>query len=85
MSLDFLEVLENRVRDAAERIERLTAENARLKKDLEQAERERGARSDRSVEKLEKAWAKERDEIRKRTESLVERLSALLGEPGSGD
>jgi len=84
MSLEFLQVLESRVREAAERLEDLAAENARLRKEIEKLERDRDARPDKSVEKLEKAWGKERDEIRKRTEALVERLSALLADdPGA--
>jgi hypothetical protein len=82
MSLEFLEVLENRVREAAERIEELAAENAALKKEIEKLERDKGARenakAEKSAEKLEKAWAKERDEVRQRVEALVERLSSLL-------
>lgn len=80
MSLEFLEVLEARVREAAEKLEELAAENAALRKEIEKLERDKGAKPDKSIEKLEKAWAKERDEIRKRTEALVERLSTLLAE-----
>jgi hypothetical protein len=82
MSLEFLETLESRVREAAERLEELRAENAALRKEIEKLEREKGAREsakpDKAVEKLEKAWAKERDEVRQRVEALVERLSSLL-------
>lgn len=82
MSLEFLEVLEGRVREAAERIEELAAENASLKKEIEKLEREKSAAStpkpDKAADKLEKAWAKERDEIRTRVDALVERLSTLL-------
>lgn len=80
MSLEFLEVLEARVREAAEKLEELAAENATLRKEIEKLERDKGAKPDKSIEKLEKAWAKERDEIRKRTEALVERLSKLLAD-----
>lgn len=82
MSLEFLEVLEGRVRAAAERLEELAAENAALKVEVEKLEREKGAgasaRSERSVDKVEKAWAKERDEVRRRLEALIARLEALL-------
>ena len=44
MSLEFLEVLESRVRDAAERIEELATENAALKKEIEKLERDKSAR-----------------------------------------
>ena len=80
MSLEFLEVLEARVREAAEKLEELAAENATLRKEIEKLERDKGAKPDKSIEKLEKAWARERDEIRKRTEALVERLTKLLAE-----
>jgi FtsZ-binding cell division protein ZapB len=83
MSLEFLEILETRIRETADRLEELASENARLKKEVETLEREKSAsaksaRSADAADKIEKAWAKERDEIRKRTETLVERLSALL-------
>jgi hypothetical protein len=85
MNLEFLEPLETRVREAAERLEELIAENARLKKEIEKLERDKsaakGAKGSDAAEKVEKAWAKERDEIRKRAEALVERLSAMLS-PG---
>jgi hypothetical protein len=84
MSLEFLEVLESRVREAAERLEELAAENASLRKEIEKLERDRSARDsakpDKAAEKLEKAWAKEREEIRQRLETLIERLSGLLGD-----
>ena len=86
MNLEFLEPLETRVREAAERLEELIAENARLKKEIEKLERDKsaakGAKGADAAEKVEKAWAKERDEIRKRTEALVEKLSGMLA-PGS--
>lgn len=83
MSLEFLEILESRVRDAAERLEELGAENARLRKEIEKLERDRaatmkGAKGGDSAEKIEKAWAKERDEVHKRVEAIVEKLSGLL-------
>ena len=82
MSLEFLEILETRVREAADRLEELAEENAALKKEIEKLERDKlaagAAKPDKSAEKVEKAWAKERDELRKRVESLVERLAQLL-------
>lgn len=85
MSLEFLEILEGRVREAAERLEELAAENVRLRKEIEKLERERSAaqpsrasRSSDAADKIEKAWAREREEIRRRLEALVERLAALL-------
>ena len=89
MSLEFLEILETRVREAADRLEELVEENAALKKEIEKLERDKlaaasGGKSEKAAEKaaekVEKAWARERDELRARVQSLVERLSSLLGE-----
>jgi len=82
MSLEFLEILEGRVREAAERLEELATENATLKVEVEKLERDRSAaaspKAERSAERSEKAWAKERDEVRRRLEALIARLEALL-------
>ncbi|MEZ5312508.1 MAG: cell division protein ZapB [Thermoanaerobaculia bacterium] len=82
MSLEFLEILEARIHEAVERIEELAAENEGLRAEIEKLERERAAapkpKPARGPGKAEKAWAKERDEIRQRLETLVEKLSALL-------
>lgn len=87
MSLEFLEILEGRVREAAERLEELAVENARLKKEIEQLERDKSAaqpaKSSRATDPTEKAWTKEREEIRRRLEALVENLAALLAESRS--
>lgn len=82
MSFEFLELLEGRVREVAERLEELAVENARLKEEIEHLERNKSAaqpaKNLRSSDPASKAWAKEREEIRGRLEALVERLSALL-------
>lgn len=89
MSLEFLETLEGRVREAAERLEELTTENAAFRVEVEKLERERSAaappkpertagRLQGAVEKSEKVWAKERDEVRRRLSALIARLEALL-------
>lgn len=74
MSLEFLDALEARVRDAAERIEELTAENARLRKEVERLERDHEA--GRSAGDAE--WAAQRAEVRRRLQTVVDRLSRLL-------
>ena len=89
MSRDFMADLEARVDQAAARIEELQRENERLEQELSQnplrnssppppppvaAPAPKGAKAGRA----EKAWAKERDEIRQRLEALVARLEALL-------
>ncbi len=89
MSLEFLETLEGRVREAAERLEELAAENAAVRVEVEKLERERSAASPPKPEraagrlegapgKSEKAWARERDEVRRRLAALITRLEALL-------
>jgi len=74
MSLEFLDALEARVRDAAERIEELTAENVRLRKEVERLERDREAGRNAG----DADWAAQRAEVRRRLEAVVERLSRLL-------
>ncbi len=85
MSRDFMADLEARVNEAAERIEKLQRENRRLEQELEQNPLRdvapplpppppKAERPDRA----EKAWTKEREEVRRRLEALVARLEALL-------
>lgn len=77
MGMDWLESLEERVREAAAEIERLRQENTRLSglcEDLEgQLEDARSASGGES-------WEQERTEIRERVERLAESLSSLLEE-----
>jgi cell division septum initiation protein DivIVA len=88
MSRDFMADLEARVHQAAARIEELQRENLRLQAELAQlpllappppppAPAEVPARAEKS-DKAERAWAKERDEIRRRLETLIARLESLL-------
>jgi hypothetical protein len=90
MSRDFMADLEARVNEAAARIEELTRENRRLEAERTQLpllaspppppppSSVRAERADRAADRSEKAWAKERDEIRRRLETLIARLEALL-------
>ena len=90
MSRDFMTDLEARVNEAAARIEELTRENRRLEAELTQLPLlaspppppppppAKAEKADRSADRSEKAWMKERDEIRRRLETLVSRLEALL-------
>ena len=75
MGIDWLEGLEERVREAAGEIERLRQENTRLSErcgDLEaQLEAARKAASDGG-------WEEERSEIRERVERLAQSLAGLL-------
>lgn len=74
MTLEFLDELESRVRDAAERIEELTTENGRLLEQVDKLSEELEA----ARESAPDAWFKEREEARRRLAAVVERLSALL-------
>ena len=87
MSRDFMADLEARVNEAAARIEELTRENRRLEAELTQLPLPASApppppppppAKAEKPDRAEKAWAKERDEIRRRLEALIARLEALL-------
>jgi len=75
--MDWLEVLEERVREAAARIQSLREENVRLAGRVEELEGqlESAASSDETA-----AWEAERQEIKVRVERLAESLSGLLEE-----
>ena len=93
MSRDFMADLEAKVNAAAARIEDLQRENLRLEQELAQnplrgmsvppppppppAPAAPAARAEK-VDRAEKAWTKERDEIRRRLEALIARLESLL-------
>lgn len=82
----WLDALEERVRQAAERLRELGAENdrlraevTRLEAELEAATAARAGRSpDAAVAAEAEAWREERAEVRRRVEGLVERLGDLL-------
>ena len=90
MSRDFMADLEAKVNAAAARIEELLRENRRLEQELAQnplrdfspppppppaaVPAARAEKPDRA----EKAWTRERDEIRRRLEALIARLESLL-------
>lgn len=90
MNRDFMADLEARVNEAAARIEELQRENRRLEQELAQnplrdfsppppppPAAAPGAKSEKA-DRAEKAWTKERDEIRRRLEALIARLEGLL-------
>jgi len=68
---DWLEALEERVREATGRLQELAAENAKLAKRVKELEKGEGGGED---------WRKEREEIRGRVEKLTETLEGLLEE-----
>lgn len=90
MSRDFMADLEARVNEAAARIEELQRENRRLEQELAQnplrdfspppppPPAAAPAAKSEKADRAEKAWAKEREEIRRRLEALVARLESLL-------
>lgn len=86
MTRDFLAELEARVLEAAARIEELQRENDRLRQELLQlplpgvieAPPPPPPPAAPKPDRAEKAWAKEREEIRRRLEALIERLESLL-------
>ncbi len=77
MTKAWLSDLEERVQQAAERLQKLAAENGKLKKRVKQLEKRLAAAPD---DKKKSAWAGERDEIRQRVEKLVEHLDGLLAD-----
>jgi len=83
MSVEFLDLLEERVRAAMDRIEALAGENEELRHRVSELEAELAAARSSSAP----GWKKERAEIKKRVEGLVDRLSSLLSaaEAGPGD
>ncbi len=90
MSRDFMADLEAKVNAAAARIEELLRENRRLEQELAQNPLRDfsppppplpatvAAAKAEKPDRAEKAWTKERDEIRRRLEALIARLEALL-------
>lgn len=90
MSRDFMADLEAKVNAAAARIEELLRENRRLEQELAQNPLRDfspppppppaavPAAKAEKPDRAEKAWTKERDEIRRRLEALIARLESLL-------
>jgi seryl-tRNA synthetase len=72
--IEWLEALEERVREATGRLEELGAENERLVKRVKELEKEKGDGGGNEE------WEKEREEIRGRVEKLTETLEGLLEE-----
>ncbi len=81
MNLEFLEPLEEGVREAADRLERFAAENEELRARVSELEAELAAARAGSGA----AWKKERAEVQRRVARLVETLSALAPVAPAGD
>ncbi len=77
MAIDWLESLEQRVREAASEIGRLRQENSRLEDRCEDLETQLETAQAASEEG---GWEQERIEIRERVERLAESLAGLLEE-----
>jgi len=75
MKLEFLDTLEARVQQAADRIAELGEKNAELTARIAELERELTAARGAG----DAAWGRERDQVRRRVEKLAGRLQALLG------
>jgi len=73
-TIDWLEALEGKVREATGRLKELGAENERLVKRVKELEKEKGDGGG------SEEWEKEREEIRGRVERLTETLEGLLDE-----
>jgi FtsZ-binding cell division protein ZapB len=78
MAIDWLEGLESKVHEAAERLRALREENRELARRVEALETEL-ADARRSGEAAE-SWESERDEIRRRVERLADGLEELIRE-----
>ena len=73
--MDWLEILEERVREAADRIQTLREDNARLAGRVQELEEtlENAAATEETS-----SWEQEREEIRGRVERLAQSLAGLL-------
>lgn len=78
MAIDWLETLESRVHEAAERLRDLREENRELARRVEALETELA--DTRSAGEAAERWEQERDEIRRRVERLAEGLEELVRE-----
>ncbi|MEO8502319.1 MAG: cell division protein ZapB [Acidobacteriota bacterium] len=91
MAIDWMETLEERVREAAKEIRRLRSENTDLQKRVAALTTElEGAHSDarkprHAPSEVDAAWEKEREEVRGRVERLVKQLEGLIQEAGSSE
>lgn len=78
MEIEWLDTLESRVREAAERLRDLRQENAALRQRIEDLETRLAAAESGNGEAAER-WEVEREEIRRRVEGLTRRLEELAG------
>jgi predicted RNase H-like nuclease (RuvC/YqgF family) len=77
IAIDWLDVLEEKVREATQRLGELKEENRALTRKIEDLESQLAATQGGESGK---AWEAEREEIRRRVEKLTLGLEALIGE-----
>jgi peptidoglycan hydrolase CwlO-like protein len=77
MAIDWLDVLEEKVREASERLGELKEENRALTQKVEELESQLAATS---ADGGARDWEAEREEIRRRVEKLTLGLEALIAE-----
>src|SRR5262249_11942990 len=82
MAMDWLDDLETRVHDAAERLRELKDQNADLERRIAELETKLAAAAEAGHAGASDAfdWAAERDDIRRRVEKLAASLDELLEE-----
>jgi chromosome segregation ATPase len=75
MSIEWLEELETRVKEASERLRELRDENQSLQERIDELETKLSAAEPNG----EGEWQREREEIRERVERLTRHLEGLVG------
>jgi predicted RNase H-like nuclease (RuvC/YqgF family) len=77
IGIDWLDVLEEKVREASERLGELKEENRALTRKVEELETQLAAAQEGEAAE---GWEAEREEIRRRVEKLTLGLEALIAE-----
>jgi len=80
MAIDWLDGLEEKVREATEKLKELREENQALTQKVEALETRLAAAQEGQESDAAQAWEAEREEIRRRVEKLTLGLEALVAE-----
>jgi len=80
MAIDWLDGLEEKVREATEKLKELREENQALTQKVEALETRLAEAQEGQNGDAAQAWEAEREEIRRRVEKLTLGLEALVGE-----
>jgi uncharacterized protein YukE len=80
MAIDWLDGLEEKVREATEKLKELREENQALTQKVEALETQLAAAQAGQEGEAARAWEAEREEIRRRVEKLTLGLEALVAE-----